>query len=76
VGGVASLLILLKRWLYFSFVYLFNVSIVGRHKVRRSVLALGGEADFEVQHCVAALNLTGSTKLQISTESAFSPNAC
>jgi len=33
VGGVAPLLILTKRWLYFSFVCPFNVSTVGLHRV-------------------------------------------
>jgi len=35
-----------------------------------NVLALGEEADFE------ALHLTRSTKLHLSTEPAFLPNAC
>jgi len=38
VGGVAPLLILLKRWLYFSFVCPFNVSTVGRHRVTHNLL--------------------------------------
>ena len=39
-------------------------------------LALGEEADFEVQNSLPALYLIRSTKLHISTESAFLPNAC
>jgi len=41
-----------------------------------NVLALGEEADFEVLNCLLALNLIRSTKLQLSTEPAFLPNAC
>jgi hypothetical protein len=39
-------------------------------------LALGEEADFEVLNCLPALNLIQSTKLHLSTEPAFLPNAC
>jgi hypothetical protein len=39
-------------------------------------LALGEEADFEALNCLPALNLIRSTKLQLSTEPAFLPNAC
>jgi len=39
-------------------------------------LALGEEADFEAQNCLPALNLIRSTKLHLSTEPAFLPNAC
>jgi hypothetical protein len=39
-------------------------------------LALGEEADFEALNCLLALNLIRSTKLQLSTEPAFLPNAC
>jgi len=39
-------------------------------------LALGEEADIEVLYCLPALNLIRSTKLQLSTEPAFLPNAC
>jgi hypothetical protein len=41
-----------------------------------NVLALGEEADFEALNCLPALNLIGSTKLHLSTEPAFLPNAC
>jgi len=41
-----------------------------------NVLALGEEADFEAQNCLPALNLIRSTKLHLSTEPAFLPNAC
>jgi hypothetical protein len=41
-----------------------------------NVLALGEEADFEAQNFLLALNLIRSTKLHLSTELAFLPNAC
>jgi len=39
-------------------------------------LALGEEADFEALNCLPALNLIRRTKLHLSTEPAFLPNAC
>jgi hypothetical protein len=39
-------------------------------------LVLGEEADFEALNCLPALNLIRSTKLHLSTEPAFLPNAC
>jgi hypothetical protein len=39
-------------------------------------LALGEEADFEALNCLPALNLIRSTKLHLTTEPAFLPNAC
>jgi len=45
-------------------------------KIAPNVLALGEEADFEALNCLPALNLIGSTKLHLSTEPAFLPNAC
>jgi len=39
-------------------------------------LALGEEADFEAENCLPPLNLIRSTKLHLSTEPAFLPNAC
>jgi hypothetical protein len=39
-------------------------------------LALGEEADFETLNCLLALNLIRSTKLHLTTEPAFLPNAC
>jgi len=39
-------------------------------------LALGEEADFGALNCLPALNLIRSTKLHLSTEPAFLPNAC
>ena len=39
-------------------------------------LALGEEAYFEELNCLPALNLIRSTKLHLSTEPAFLPNAC
>jgi len=41
-----------------------------------NVLALGEEADFKILNCLPALNLIRSTKLRLSTEPAFLPNAC
>jgi hypothetical protein len=41
-----------------------------------NVLALGEEADFEALNCQPALSLIRSTKLHLSTEPAFLPNAC
>jgi len=41
-----------------------------------NVLALGEEADFEAENYLSALNLIRSTKLHLSTEPAFLPNAC
>jgi hypothetical protein len=37
---------------------------------------LGEEADFEALNYLPALNLIRSTKLDLSTEPAFLPNAC
>jgi hypothetical protein len=45
-------------------------------KMRYNGLALGEEADFEALNCLPAMNLIRSTKLQLSTEPAFLPNAC
>jgi hypothetical protein len=45
-------------------------------KIATNVSALGEEAVLEAQNLHLALNLIRSTKLQSSTESAFSPNAC
>ncbi len=39
-------------------------------------LALGEEADFEALNCLLALNLKRGTRLYLSTEPAFLPNAC
>jgi len=41
-----------------------------------NVLALGEEADFEAQNCLPELDLIRSTKLHLTTEPAFLPNAC
>jgi hypothetical protein len=45
-------------------------------KLATNVLALGEEADFEALNCLPALNLIRSTKLHLTTEPAFLPNAC
>jgi hypothetical protein len=47
-----------------------------RFSMAHNVLALGEEADFEALNCLPALNLIRSTKLHLSTEPAFLPNAC
>jgi len=39
-------------------------------------LALGEEADLEALNCLPPQNLIQSTKLHLSTEPAFLPNAC
>jgi hypothetical protein len=54
-------------------IYFFNLNLSA---LATNVLALGEEADFEAQNCLPALNLIRSTKLQLSTEPAFLPNAC
>jgi hypothetical protein len=46
------------------------------HEIKANVLALGKEADFEALNCLPALNLIQGTKLHLSTEPAFLPNAC
>jgi hypothetical protein len=48
----------------------------GRFSIATNGLALGEEADFEAQNRLPALNLIRSTKLHLSTEPAFLPNAC
>jgi len=45
-GGVAALLILLKRWQFFSFFLSVYVSTVGRHSITGNGLALGEGGDF------------------------------
>ena len=45
-------------------------------KISHNGLALGEEADFEALNCLPAQNLIRSTKLHLSTEPAFLPNAC
>jgi len=44
--------------------------------IAANVLALGEEADFEALNYLPALNLIRSTKLHLTTEPAFLPNAC
>ena len=53
-----------------------RVVLCGRPNIAGNVLALGEEADFEALNCLPALNLIRSTKLHLSTEPAFLPNAC
>jgi hypothetical protein len=69
----------LSKW--FVFVLMFKFWSVyrlwnGRPTIGYNGLALGEEADFEAQNCLPALNLIRSTKLHLSTEPAFLPNAC
>jgi len=45
-------------------------------KLAGNGLALGEEADFEALNCLPPVNLIRSTKLHLSTETAFLPNAC
>jgi hypothetical protein len=45
-------------------------------KIGANGLALGEEADFEALNFLPALNLIRSTKLHLTTEPAFLPNAC
>jgi hypothetical protein len=47
-----------------------------RHSLATNVLALGEEADFEAINFLPVQNLIRSTKLHLSTETAFLPNAC
>jgi len=47
-----------------------------KQRVAANVPALGEEADFGALNCLPALNLIRSTKLHLSTEPAFLPNAC
>jgi len=50
--------------------------MLARLRVADNVLALGEEADLEALNFLPALNLIRSTKLHLSTEPAFLPNAC
>jgi len=52
------------------------VVVVPSFKMPYNVLALGEEAVFEALNFLPALNLIRSTKLHLSTEPAFLPNAC
>jgi hypothetical protein len=55
--------------------YMLNL-VLSSNRVAGNGLALGEEADFEALNCLPALNLIRSTKLHLSTEPAFLPNAC
>jgi hypothetical protein len=66
-----NLTVLLNLFLSFFCFYLLSVCTLAAN-----VLALGEEADFEALNCLPALNLIRSTKLHLSTEPAFLPNAC
>jgi hypothetical protein len=52
------------------------LTMASSHKSIINVLALIEEADFEALNCLPALNLIRSTKLHLTTEPAFLPNAC
>jgi hypothetical protein len=67
-------LIGLNYFLLNEFVLIFQRKI--RKIIHSNVLGLGEEADFEALNCLPALNLIRSTKLHLSTEPAFLPNAC
>jgi hypothetical protein len=47
-----------------------------KFKAAGNVFALGEEENFEALNCLPALNLIRSTKLHLSTELTFLPNAC
>jgi hypothetical protein len=69
------------RWLFLLCLYAAKISLsycwfVGLFTLTANVLALGEEADFEALNCLPALHLIRSTKLHLSTEPAFLPNAC
>jgi hypothetical protein len=59
-----------------SILFSFHLLYWVHSKLTANVLALGEEADFEALNCLPALNLIRSTKLHLSTEPAFLPNAC
>ena len=67
-------LFVVKKWTLFGFGLL--VLMISFSRVAGNVLALGEEVDFEALNCLPALNLIRSTKLHLSTEPAFLPNAC
>ena len=50
--------------------------MVGFIQIAHNGLALGEEADFEALNYLPALNFIRRTKLHLSTEPAFLPNAC
>ena len=69
----------LSKW--FVFVLMFKFWSVGRlcngrPTIGYNVLQLQEVGDFEAQNCLPALNLIRSTKLHLTTEPAFLPNAC
>jgi hypothetical protein len=60
--------------MFFVYRNVFCQNVTGR--IWGNVLALGEEAEFEALNRLPALNLIRSTKLHLSTEAAFLPNAC
>ena len=66
-----------RQVLHKSFMSSYDVRLLhGHHSIGHNGLALGEEADFEALNFLSALNLIRSTKLHLSTEPAFLPNAC
>jgi hypothetical protein len=53
-----------------------NYFLAEKWGMPHNVLPPGEEADFEALNCLPALNLIRSTKLHLTTEPAFLPNAC
>ena len=65
-----------KRWHFRSPFLSVCCRVVGRPTLATNGLALGEEAVFEALNCLPALNLIRRTKLHLTTEPAFLPNAC
>jgi hypothetical protein len=76
VFRVAALFILRSVGIFVCRFSVFLLSVVSSFRLAPNGLALGEEADFEALNCLPALNLIRSTKLQLTTEPAFLPNAC
>jgi len=63
---------LLRVMIFFSLALMYLRTVELAH----NGLRLGEEADFEALNCLPPVNLIRSTKLHLSTETAFLPNAC
>ncbi len=59
-----------------NFLFIVVVCSLFRNSLATNVWQLQEVGDFEAQNYLPALNLIRSTKLHISTEPAFLPNAC
>jgi len=57
-------------------IFMLSYYLVAAPTMTANGLALGEEADFEALNCLPALNFIRSTKLHLSSEPAFLPNAC